>query len=189
MEDHPGQTRALGTTRARQVVKGLAEYAAEAALEVGYADPDGPGSFNRLTRTRTLAGDGKVTREPGSRYAALSKAEENLSPVIPAAWAAIRCYGRGVEGARKTVGYRNVRQRAAWPNGRRELRSLWVAVGHGTVPSDSLPRPSRPRLALALFRSREPRGAAQGGDAERVTRGVQEHFPPRVRLRICGPGS
>ena len=42
----------------------------------------------------------------------------------------------------------------------RESPSLWVAVGHGTVPSDSLPRPFRPRLALASFRSRETRGAA-----------------------------
>jgi len=60
----------------------FAELAAKAALEVGYADPNGPGSCNNLTRTRTLAGDGKVTREPGSRYAALAKDEENLTSKI-----------------------------------------------------------------------------------------------------------
>lgn len=51
-------------------------YAAEAALEVGHADPDGPGSCNHLTRSRTLAADGKVTREPHARYRALTKSEE-----------------------------------------------------------------------------------------------------------------
>src|SRR5215213_1328075 len=32
-------------------------------------------------------------------------------------------------------------------------------------------------------------GRRHRGDAERVTSGVQEHFPPPARLRICGPGS
>lgn len=62
----------------------FAKHAAEAARELGYADPDGPGSCNNLTRTRTIAGDGKVTREPGSRYATLTKFEENLSVGITA---------------------------------------------------------------------------------------------------------
>jgi hypothetical protein len=37
---------------------------------------NGPESCNSLTRERTMAGDGKVTREPGSRYRVLQPEEE-----------------------------------------------------------------------------------------------------------------
>jgi hypothetical protein len=53
------------------------ECAAQAAEEMSYADAHGKGSPNDLTRERTLAGDGKVTREPGSRYRALTQDEED----------------------------------------------------------------------------------------------------------------
>lgn len=62
----------------------FAKHAAVAALEVGYADPSCPGSYNDLTRPRTLVGDGKVTREPGSRYATLPKSAEKRSAGITA---------------------------------------------------------------------------------------------------------
>ncbi len=53
------------------------EFAARAAKEVGYADPNSCGSYNDLTRERTMVGDGKVTREPGARYRVLLSEEEN----------------------------------------------------------------------------------------------------------------
>ena len=60
------------------------QYAAPLAREMGFADPDGAGSCNNLTRERTMAGDGKVTREPGSRYRVLQPGEERREVGITA---------------------------------------------------------------------------------------------------------
>jgi hypothetical protein len=46
--------------------------AVQAAIEVGYADPNGEGSINNLVRERVISSDGKVVKPTGSRYELLT---------------------------------------------------------------------------------------------------------------------